>query len=138
MWAFAKAGIDFLEATIMAFGDMITVYGIGNCDTCQAAKKWLDEQEILYRFHNYDTDGLDPGTLNAWISEHGWETLLNKRSKTWRELPDNMRRTVNPASAAALMLGHPKLIKRPVIDFGEHSLVGFNADIRQEIEEMRL
>lgn len=138
MWAFAKAGLDLLESTIVAFGDMAVVYGIGNCNTCQAAKQWLDERQIDYRFHNFDTEGIDPVTLNAWISEHGWAALLNRRSATWRALPEGMRSAVSPVSAAALMLAHPKLIRRPVIEFGEHSLLGFNDTVRAAVEEMRL
>lgn len=138
MWAFAKAGLDMLESTIVAFGDMAVVYGIGNCDTCQAARHWLDNQQIAYRFHNFDTLGVDKEMLNAWISEHGWEALLNKRSKTWRALPEEVREAVNPASASSLMLAHPKIIRRPLIDFGEHSLIGFNDDVRAALEEMRL
>ena len=39
---------------------MITVYGIKNCDTMKKAMRWLDEQGIEYRFHDYRKDGLDP------------------------------------------------------------------------------
>ena len=117
---------------------MATVYGLGNCDTCRAATHWLDEQEIDYRFHNFDTEGLDSMTLNAWMSQHGWEALLNRRSKTWRALPEAVRKAVSPDSAAALMLAHPKLIRRPLIDFGDRSLLGFNDETREAVEEMRL
>ena len=138
MWAFAMAGLSFLEATITTFAEAVMIYGIGNCDTCQAARKWFTAEKINFRFHNFETDGLDANTLNAWISEHGWEDLLNKRSKTWRALPEAVRKSVNPASAAALMMAHPKLIKRPLIDFGEHSLLGFDDSVRAAIEDMKL
>lgn len=59
---------------------MITMYGIPNCDTIKKARKWLDNNQIDYRFHDYRKDGLDKALLTRWASELGWETLLNKLS----------------------------------------------------------
>ncbi len=137
MWRFAKAGLDLLERMIVACGETATVYGIGNCDACRAARQWFDRERIAYRFHNVDTGGLEATTLNAWIGEHGWEALLNRRSKTWRALPETVRKAIGPVSAASLMLAHPKLIRRPVIDFGERSLIGFDQDICAAVGEIR-
>ena len=38
---------------------MITIYGIRNCDTMKKAMRWLDDQGVTYRFHDYRKDGLD-------------------------------------------------------------------------------
>ena len=38
---------------------MITIYGIKNCDTMKKAMRWLDQQGIEYRFHDYRKEGLD-------------------------------------------------------------------------------
>ncbi len=137
MWAFAKAGLDLLESTVIAFGAMATVYGIGNCDSCRAARRWLDEEKIACRFHDFDAEGLETARLEAWIGEHGWEALVNRRSRTWRALPEAARKTVGPASAPALMLAHLRLIRRPVIEFGGRSLVGFDEQVRAALKEKR-
>ena len=137
MWAFAKAGLDLLESTVAAAGTMATVHGIANCDSCRAAMRWFDRQEIACRFHDFDTDGLEAARLDAWIGEHGWEALLNRRGKTWRALPEAARKAVGPASAPALMRAHPRLIRRPVIEFGGRALIGFDEATRAALADPR-
>lgn len=105
---------------------MITVYGLRNCDTCRKARKWLQSQGIEHRFHDVRADGLERATLGRWVAALGWETLLNRRGTTWRQLPESERGPLTPESATALMLAHPSLIKRPVFDTGGHYLVGFS------------
>jgi arsenate reductase (glutaredoxin) len=107
---------------------MITVYGIKNCDTVKKARKWLDGHGVAYRFHDFRTDGLEADRLNDWIRAVGRETLLNRRGTTWRRLPEDVREGIDETRAAALMLEHPTLIKRPVVEHGRQVLVGFNAE----------
>ena len=38
---------------------MIIVYGIKNCDTVKKALKWLTENNIQHKLHDYRVDGLD-------------------------------------------------------------------------------
>ncbi len=104
---------------------MITLYGIPNCDTIKKAKKWLEANNIEYRFHDYRKDGLTEEQLKSWADELGWELLLNKRGTTWRQQPDQVKNTINEASAIQLMLAHPALIKRPLLDTGSTRKVGF-------------
>lgn len=104
---------------------MTTLYGISNCDTIKKAKKWLEAQGIEYRFHDYRKDGLDADQLKGWSDELGWELLLNKRGTTWRQQSDEVKANIDEASALALMLEHPAMIKRPLLDTGSVRKVGF-------------
>jgi Spx/MgsR family transcriptional regulator len=108
--------------------DIITVYGIANCDTIKKARRWLDENGIEYRFHDYRKDGITAARLKAWADELGWEALLNRRGTTWRRLDEEQRNTINKSRAITLMAAQPALIKRPLLDTGKHKLLGFNAD----------
>lgn len=95
---------------------MITLYGIKNCDTIKKARRWLDEHQVTYRFHDYRADGLTAELLATFINELGWEALLNTRGTTWRKLDESVRASINNAdSAAALMLKMPAIIKRPLL-----------------------
>jgi arsenate reductase len=107
---------------------MITIYGIKNCDTMKKAMRWLDEQGIEYRFHDYRKEGLDPKQLRAWEKEISWEILLNRRGRLWRKLPEDVRDSINTASALQCMQDNPGIIKRPVLDLGDRRVVGFRAD----------
>ena len=107
---------------------MITIYGIKNCDTMKKAMRWLDEHGVEYRFHDYRKEGLDAGKLKAWEKELGWEALLNRRGQLWRKLPQSVRDGIDRQSALRLMEENPGIIKRPLLDLGDHRVVGFSAD----------
>ena len=47
---------------------MLTMYGIKNCDTIKKARRWLEAQQIEYRFHDYRVDGLDRSLLDTFIA----------------------------------------------------------------------
>ena len=106
----------------------IHLYGIPNCDTVKKARKWLDAQGIGYDVHDYKKEGADAGKLAAWSDAVGWEVLLNKRGTTFRKLPDAEKSDIDRDKAIALMLQHPSLIKRPVVDHEGGILVGFVED----------
>ncbi|MFY0676336.1 MAG: ArsC family reductase [Neptuniibacter sp.] len=104
---------------------MITLYGIPNCDTIKKARKWLEANDCDYQFHDFRKDGLEEQQLKSWVAELGWEVLLNKRGTTWRQQPDDVKESIDETSAIELMLEHPAMIKRPVMDTGAVRKVGF-------------
>lgn len=112
---------------------MIRLYGIPNCDTMKKARAWLATHGIEYDFHDYKKAGIDPKTLRGWVAELGWEALLNRRGMMWRKLPQDIRDQIDEASAIALMLDTPSIIKRPVLDTGDARHVGFTPDQYGEI-----
>lgn len=114
---------------------MLTLYGIKNCDTVKKARAWLDRNGIEYRFHDFRNDGLNAKLLQRWSDQLGWEALLNRRGTTWRQLPETTRAIIDGKRAQALMLEHPTLIKRPVLDDGKVSQVGFKeADYQRRFQ----
>ncbi|RWR00831.1 hypothetical protein ED28_16895 [[Pantoea] beijingensis] len=114
--------------------DTLILYGIKNCDTIKKARKFLEGQNIAYRFHDYRVDGLNAALLQTFIDQLGYEPLLNTRGTTWRKLSDEQRNAVNSAGAARdLMLEHPAIIKRPLLCAAEGSmLLGFSESTYQQ------
>jgi len=104
---------------------MTTVYGIKNCDTVKKALKWLENNAVTFQFHDLRQDGIESADLKQWIDSVGWETLLNRRSTTWRQLGERDKNDIDTNKAISLMLDNPTLIKRPVITRGKTVLVGF-------------
>jgi arsenate reductase len=104
---------------------MIQLYGIKNCDTVKKARAWLDARGTGYEFHDYKVEGVDEDRLRGWVSELGWERVLNRAGTTFRQLPDAARQDLDEDKAVALMLAQPSMIKRPVADLGGRRLVGF-------------
>ena len=112
---------------------MTILYGIKNCDSVKKARLWLDNHEVAYQFHDFRADGLSAQQLASFIEKSGWESLLNRRSTSWRQLTDQQKTDLNAVKAAGLMLDNLTLIKRPVLDTGEQLLIGFNSENYQTL-----
>lgn len=105
------------------------LYGIKACDTMKKARTWLDEHGQNYEFHDYKSAGIDRAHLEAWCNEHGWQTVLNRAGTTFRKLDDAAKADLDQARAIELMLAQPSMIKRPVLDLGDRTLIGFKPDL---------
>lgn len=112
---------------------MIRLYGLRNCDACRAATKWLKAKKMEFEFVSIREDGIDEDMLTRWQASLDWETLLNKRSKTWRSIPTAERDDLNPERARRLILRFPTVMKRPVLDDGQNVVIGFDASAYENL-----
>ncbi len=105
------------------------MFGIPNCDTVKKARTWVTSAGIEIEFHDFKKEGVTPKQIAGWLKHTDWEVLLNRRGTTWRRLPDAKKASVkDAASATALMLDMPSIIKRPVLECGKEVLVGFDSE----------
>lgn len=104
---------------------MLTLYGIKNCDTVKKARRWLEDHGVEYQFHDFRQDGLDKKLLSSWVDDLGWESVLNKRSTSWRNLSEKDKNITTDAQAIKLLLANPTLIKRPITQGDKILLIGF-------------
>ncbi len=96
---------------------MYIVYGIPNCDTTKKTLNWLKDHKVAYTFHDYKKEGISEEKLASWCKQLGWESLLNKRGTTWRELDAATQSTItNEKAAIHLLAEQTSMIKRPVIE----------------------
>ncbi len=112
---------------------MVTLYGIKNCDTIKKARNWLSDNAIDCRFHDFRADGLDAATVENWLHQLDWEIVLNRRGTTWRKLDPEVQTGTNRDNVVALLLEHPAMIKRPILDVDGKFTVGFKAEQYQAI-----
>lgn len=107
-----------------------TLYGIDTCDQVRRARQWLRQHDITVRFHDFRRDGLDRETIDRWLAQLPWDTLLNRRGLAWRKLdPERRALVVDPASATEALLADPILVKRPVLEHADRVLVGFSEPV---------
>lgn len=108
---------------------MTTIFGIKNCDTIKKALKWLDAASIDYAFQDFRKDELTAKDIKSWLQELGADTLVNKRSTSWKALSDvDKDKLNNEAELIQLILETPTLIKRPLLLHNGSVHVGFKAD----------
>lgn len=104
---------------------MLMLYMIKNCDTCRKARKALDANGLAYRTHDLREDGVSASLLEQLLQRVALLTLLNKRSTTWRNLSDADKASSGDGAIRQLLLTHPTLIKRPLLDTGTQIRVGY-------------
>lgn len=113
------------------------LYGIPNCDTVKKARAALATRGIACEFHDFKKHGVTEAMLAGWLKQVGWQRLLKKTGPTWGKLAQEVKDSVkDDASALPLLLQHPNLIKRPVLESNGHVLAtGFN---ETEYKELKL
>jgi len=112
---------------------MIKIHGLKNCDTCRKAVKELTAADLDHHFIDFRQDGLAKNDLEGWIKAVGWEVLLNTRGTTWRGLAETDKADIDAVKAAALMLAHPALIKRPVFEIGQKVVIGYKEEQKKAL-----
>ena len=106
------------------------IYHLKACDTCRKAIKALQAAGRDPALHDVRADGLDRDTVERLENALGYEALVNKRSTTWRGLDDDVKSGLDRAGAIALILDHPTLMKRPVIEENGEYTVGWAPSVR--------
>lgn len=104
------------------------VYGIKNCNTVKKGLEWLTKNKVEFEFHDYKKEGITAAKLKEWINQVGWESLVNKKGTTWRQLDENIKNNVtNQKEAIALMTEKTSVIKRPLLELnGKVMALGFD------------
>ena len=89
--------------------------------------KWLMLHNFEYSFHDYKELGIDKKTIQKWLKKRKLEEIINLRSTTYKNLSEtDKEKTKNIQSAIDLMILQTSIIKRPVLEFNNKILVGFN------------
>lgn len=105
---------------------MTKLYGLGNCDTCRRARRWLAARDVEHDFVDFGKTTLERTGVDRWIATAGIETVLNKRSKAWRDLDADAQQAVEN-DPAGWMIAQPRLIKRPLLETGDRIVAGFDS-----------
>ena len=104
---------------------VIVVHGLKACDTCRRAMRALAQAGIAARLRDLRAEPVTAAEVRGWHARFG-DGLLNRRSTTWRGL-DAVARAGDPVD---LMLAHPALIRRPVIETAEGLHLGWTPETR--------
>ncbi|QOR40740.1 Spx/MgsR family RNA polymerase-binding regulatory protein [Billgrantia diversa] len=104
---------------------MATLFVIKNCDTCRKARKTLDEKGLPYQLHDLREDGLSAALLEHILEHIPALEAINRRSTTWRNLPEEDKQDIDSNKVRALIMANPTLLKRPLLDIGDEIRVGY-------------
>lgn len=103
------------------------IYALKSCDTCKKAQKALEAEGHVLEVVDVRADGVSRADLERFRAAFG-DALVNTRSTTWRGLDEDARKR-DPID---LLVEHPTLMKRPVIDDGTLYL-GWSKDVQAKL-----
>ena len=102
------------------------IYGLKNCDKCRAARKVLQNAEFI----DIRQVPFSVTVIKKLIDTCGNE-IVNKKSTTWRALPEIDRQL----PLIELLQAYPALMKRPIIkDQNGNFSVGWTAQIIEKFQ----
>ena len=87
--------------------DIITIYGIKNCDTMKKTKKWFDLKNINYSFHDLKILGCGESIARSMLKQLGHRIVINRRGTTWRKIPLTERESITNETALELIVKYP-------------------------------
>ena len=102
------------------------LYGLKNCDSSKKTLKALQSFGHSVEFIDLRATPVVVEQLQKWLDEHGDAVLVNRKSTTWRGLDEQARQQ----PTLALLGMKPTLIKRPVIESGNNSFVGWTTEVQ--------
>jgi len=106
---------------------MIKVYGIKNCDSVKKALSFFKKHDLAYTLYDFKSNPLPCNKITSWLQVVDMKTLFNARSTTYRNLKLK-EMNLDEKAKEEWLCKENLLIKRPVIEFKEKVIVGFNEE----------
>lgn len=106
---------------------MIKVYGIKNCDSVKKALKFFKANDLEYTLFDFKTETLPCKKISFWLTHVEMKTLFNARSTTYRNLKLK-EMNLNESEQEVWLCKENLLIKRPVVEYKDDVIVGFNEE----------
>jgi arsenate reductase len=105
--------------------DKITVYEKPTCTKCREMDRFLRESGVDFTKVNYYLEPLSKKKLTELIRKMkiNPQDLLRKSEPVYREL-GLAKGEFSDAELISLMVEHPDLIQRPIIERGERAVLG--------------
>lgn len=104
---------------------MTHIYGIKSCGSVQKALKFLDSHKITYTFHDFKAVPVSLEKIEVWASKAPITLLLNTKGTTYKTLGIKSLE-LDESGKLEWMSEHNLLIKRPVIEYNDQLIVGFD------------
>lgn len=93
----------------------------------------LTAQGLAFQFQDVRQTPPTAEQLKNWSAQLGWDSLINKKSQTWRGLTDQQKQLSNTADLIALVQEQPSLMKRPLLVQGDTLILGFDEKAYQHL-----
>jgi Spx/MgsR family transcriptional regulator len=108
------------------------LYGIKTCDSVRKARKFFKNRGIDYDFVDFRETPVKEETISKWLEKVSIDSLFNKRGTTYRTLKLK-ELNLDDEGKKMWLAKENMLIKRPVIEYKNQVIVGFDEKKYEEI-----
>lgn len=107
----------------------ITIYQKPTCSTCRQAVQFLKDSGKSFKAVNYYEQGFSKGQLKSLLKKAGLspKDVLRTKEDIYKEL-GLAKKTVSDDELLELMVKHPDLIQRPIVEKGEKAILARPAE----------
>src|SRR3990167_1997859 len=114
----------------------ITVYEKPTCTTCREVHKALTESGVDFNAVNYYVEPLSKAKLKELVRKMGVRAaeLFRKKEEVYQKLKIAKREAaISDDEAIDLMVKHPDLLQRPIVEKGAKAILARPAERLKEI-----
>lgn len=109
----------------------MTMYGIKTCSTVGKARKFLKDNGIDFDFVDYKVESVGEDKIRQWLAHVEMDVLFNKKGKKYRDLGLKAL-NLDDEGKIAWMAKENYLIKRPVVEYKDKVIVGYDEEKYKE------
>ncbi len=112
----------------------ITIYEKPTCTTCRQVHSALKESGVNFEAVNYYVDAIPKTKLKELIKKMGISAseLIRKKEPIYKELKLDQKKLTDD-QIVDLMVQHPDLIQRPIVEKGSKAILARPAERLKEI-----
>jgi arsenate reductase len=104
----------------------IQIFGRKDCSDSRKAERWFKERRIPFQFIDLKEKGFSPRELESVARPIGYENLLDKESKRFKE---KGLAFMSPSRVPKVLLEDSLLARTPVVRNGSQATLGYQPDV---------
>ena len=111
---------------------MIKIYGIPTCGSVRNARRFFKDREIEVEFIDFKKTIVEFEKVDTWIKGSNIDVLFNNKGKKYRDLKLK-ELNLDDIGKREWLCKENMLFKRPVIEYKDQIIVGWDEDKYKEI-----
>ena len=113
----------------------ITIYQKPTCTTCRRVYSTLKESGVDFEAVNYYVDPIPKAKLKELLKKMNIlaSELLRKKEPIYKKLKLEIKKEIKEDELVDLMVKHPDLIQRPIVEKGSKAILARPAERIKEI-----
>jgi len=108
------------------------IYGIPTCGSVRNARKFFKDNEIDVEFVDFKKTSVECDRVDTWIKGSDINVLFNNKGKKYRDLKLK-ELNLDDSGKREWLCKENMLFKRPVIEYKDQIIVGWDEDKYKEI-----